>query len=80
MSQSSLLYDSDTIYFSNGTVCQLLNTTVENMMNWEELLCNIAFVNHLILIFSVAESGSRDRGSFMSSLSNSLTLFLMTVV
>lgn len=73
------------IDFSNGTLCQLLTTTVENVMKWEELQCNAAFVNHLILIFSVAKSeinasGSRDKESFMCSLSNSLTLSLMNVV
>lgn len=85
MAQSSLLYDCWIIDFSNGTLCQLLTTTVENVMNWEELQCNAAFVNHLILIFSAAESeinasGSRDKESFMCSLSSSLTLSPVNVV
>jgi len=55
------------------------------MMKREELQCNTAFINHLILIFSAAkseinESGLRDKESFMCSRSNSLTLSLINVV
>lgn len=54
-------------------------------MKWGELQYNTAFVNHLILIFSankseINASGSRDKESFVCSLSNSLTLSVMNLV
>lgn len=67
------------IDFGNDAPCQLLTTAAENVIKWEELQCNAALVNHLILIFAAAKSeinasGSRDKESFIRTLSNSLTL------